>query len=420
MPPQTVSKGTIKRKNKNKSKQNASASSGLDARASSMLDSSICLSLVASPPKPAAPLSGFSASGSGPLEGSANSITSMELPERYKENSTGPLKSQPKGQRPIAPSEVIADGKVIPRDLVECEHNDKVEQMYDKDKTLQDLPSLGMLRVGAGGSLRMPKKRAQRPLVKDIQWESGFQIDVSSPHSVPLRDSTNRTGESSTQVSSGDKQAPIGSSRQSSTSSSKTSLNPLAAAFTSPTKTGADISRGSDKSTGVAYKSFPEPDRESLKSVNKGSSSSSTMDHEDELKGAAMALIALENIEGGHKDAIAEAGTVQTQEGEPSGTVSKSQKKKKSKKGKNKGQIVAATYDDMWPSLPKGPQDRASTNNTPPAAWPSQPTSMPRDSVNRAISPAKVFSDEHKGSGQGWWTPEASIGGEKLDGQDGS
>jgi hypothetical protein len=110
--------------------------------------------------------------------------------------------------------------------------------------------------------------------------------------------------------------------------------------------------------------------------------------------------VALQEAAGSQPDVTATVEAAGGAASGPAGAADKPKKKKKNKK-KKKAQNPSEDYDEMWPSLPKGPHDRAWTINDPPAAWPFDTMSMTRDLVAHLLSPATVEeeADEAEGSG---------------------
>lgn len=303
--------------------------------------------------------------------------TSAESTAETQITSTLP-RSSSKRSRPQSPTgSVTAGGQAGAQDLPDSASESQKEQKDDKDKTIEPLSSVGAFRVGAGGSLRVPKKRAKRPLVKDIQWESGKQAATASASAASAdKYFVETAGEPDTPAPATPKKSTSESSQRSSPSSAASTLNPHAVAFASS---------------------------------KKSSSSSSTMDHEEVVEVPAVALQEAAGSQPGSTATVEAAGGAASG---PAGTADKPKKKKKNKK-KKKSHNPSEDYDEMWPSLPRGPHERAWSINDPPAAWPYESMSMTRDLVAHLLSPATVEeeADEAEESGVTRQSPTSSNEG---------
>lgn len=335
---------------------------------------------------------------------SSSTSISTESPDEHKEE-TVPPRASPKRQRPATPTETFSsDGQAAPSKPAELADDNQKVRTYDKNKTLHTISPVGVFRMGAGGSLRMAKKRAKRPLVKDVQWDDGKQADTCSLDTTNHDQSVgDGNGESRIQA-----QPPVSASRRSSASSSKSTLNPRAAVFTSPKKAGATTNMSSDVIS--ASEAHTEPVQSSVDFTTQDSGDSScTVGREDEPDEMQVIPVS-SDVDGGEPETAADAEPTHIAADEPLGTVDKPKKKKKTKR-KKKGPNTTDSYDDVWPSLPKGPHDRAYTINDPPAAWSSRTLPMDRDPVATYFSPIEVTDaeqgDESNGNEKKCLTPSA-------------
>lgn len=300
------------------------------------------------------------------------SSTSAESTAETKITSTLPL-SPSKRSRPQSPIEPVTAGEdTSAQDLPDSASEIQKEQKDSKDDTLEPLSSVGAFRMGAGGSLRVPKKRAKRPLVKDIQWESGKQPATASASAAsPDNSCVETAGEPDTSAPATPKKSTSGPSQRSTPSPAESTLNPRAAAFTSP-KTSSD--------------------------------SSSTMDHERVVEVPAAAPQEPSGSQSGVAATVeAVGGAASGSGGATAETADKPKKKKKNKKKKKAQgpQNQPEDYDDIWPSLPTGSRSRDWTINDAPAAWPYDSMSMTRNLVAHLLAPGAAAEEANEGEGSG-------------------
>ena len=256
----------------------------------------------------------------------------------------------------------------------------------------EDLHQGGKFRTGAGGSLRMPKKRASRPPVMDIQWAAKEGSGSSVPKSAPPEGSYGRFGCLGDDAEQDTASTPSGPTRPSSAGSQKSGLDPRASAFITPKENHKPASRdagpgnasGATSRTvsgdyGQSSQSYPI-DEKSLEKVDLGEKPSDNP-VEAVPEGTATLNVAEKN---GHpsedKGKAVQSEVTLIAETKP-------KKKKKNKKKKKQAANPEQPVLDPWPQLPNGPHDRAYTVNDAPAAWPAGAVSLSRDKVADLISP---------------------------------
>lgn len=272
----------------------------------------------------------------------------------------------------------------------EDHHQDKKPHTLghsDQPPVQEELTLRPGYRVGAGGSLRMPKKRAPRTRAMDIQWEQEPEgpPPPSSNFDFEAPPSTSVSGEMFSVLGideDGSSSATTEKSVEFILSPPKSKLNPRAETFVSPQRSPA-VGLVNPSHQALPFKGGAF-EKQSPATSHLSIGSSKTLDFEEggcrrQQKGDPIKnKTKSDNIAPPRTEAAAGLDKGKA----PIGPTRK--KGKKPAKPANKEAKPGLNSED-WPSLPLGkPRERSSTVDGPPAAWAAK-----RGAASHPISPRK-------------------------------